>query len=106
MRRFAFILLVLALAATAPAAARRTTASRACGQITVRLGGNDFSYRIVLESGRATCTTARSTLRTFIVRSVTPRGWFCARGHSADKWAAACSRLSPRAVVRAYLIAG
>ncbi|SRR6266516_1401944 len=103
--RLALALVVAALLAT-PAAARQSVPARACGQITVRLGGNDFNYRIVLESGHATCTTARSTLRTFIVRSVTPRGWFCARGHSADKWAATCARKTPRALVRAYLIAG
>ena len=103
--RLALALVAAALLA-APAAAQRTAPARACGRITVLLGGNDFSYRIVLESGHATCTSARFTLRTFIVRSVTPRGWFCARGHSADKWAAACARKSPRALVRAYLIAG
>jgi hypothetical protein len=103
--RFALALVLFALT-VAPAAAQPATPSRACGHITVRLAGNDYSYRIVLESGRATCTTARSTLRTFIVRSVSPRGWFCARGHSADRWAAACARKTPRALVRAYLIAG
>jgi hypothetical protein len=99
--RFAVALVLFALTA-APAAAQPATPSRACDRITVRLAGNDYSYRIVLESGHAT----RSTLRTFIVRSVSPRGWFCARGHSADRWAAACARKTPRALVRAYLIAG
>jgi sarcosine oxidase gamma subunit len=103
--RIALALVAAALLAT-PAAAQQSARSRACGHITVRLGGNDFSYRIVLESGRATCTTARSTLRTFIVRAVAPGDWYCARGHGADRWAAACARKSPRALVRAYLIAG
>lgn len=95
----------LAFAAGAEAHSDAVRTSR-CGSITVRLGGNDYSYRVKIASGPATCTAARSVLRGFIARAVRPRGWFCTRGHSRDPWAASCARTSPRALVRAYLIAG
>lgn len=108
MRTLAVLALcALPLLLAAGAAGRPSAQSaKACGSITVRLGGNDFSYRVKVVSERMACTTARSTMRGFIARKVTPRGWFCTRGHSQDAWAASCARLSPRALVRAYLIAG
>ena len=90
-----------------PAAAGRGTATRACRQITVRLGGNDFSYRIVIVSGRISCVIARKVMRLYITRNyVALRGWICFRGHSSVPWAASCAGGAPRVLVRAYLIAG
>jgi hypothetical protein len=100
------LVLVLPLLLVASASARPYAPRAQCGSITARLGGNDFSYRVRLVSGHVTCTRARTVIRVFIVRGSAPRGWFCSRGHSRDAWAASCARLSPRALVRAYLIAG
>ena len=109
-RRHVFAVLVVAASLLLPAATASARPVRdgavACGSITARLGGNDFSYRVRVVSGRVTCRNARLVLRGFIAHRVTPRGWFCTRGHSRDPWAASCARLSPQAVVRAYLIAG
>ena len=45
-------------------------------------------------------------MRVYIARKAALRGWICFRGHSSDPWAASCARVSPRVLVRAYLIAG
>lgn len=98
---------LLVYAAGAAAGASPAAASaRSCGSITLRLGGNDFSYRVRVVSGKVTCDAARRVTRVFILRATRPRGWFCTRGHGGDRWAASCARLSPAALVRAYLIAG
>jgi hypothetical protein len=106
--RGCLLVLIGSLFLTSGSATARPLAGRtaACGSITARLGGNDYSYRIRIVSGTASCVTARSVLRGFIARSVTPRRWFCSRGHSRDAWAASCARSAPRALVRALLIAG
>jgi hypothetical protein len=64
---------------------------RTCTPVTVRVYGNDFSYRVKVLKGQVSCKVARSTLKHFIAKSSNPRGWACFRGHSADKWAAKCS---------------
>ena len=93
-------------AATAANAPHARLSARACGSITARLGGNDFSYRIRVVSESVSCVAARRVMRTFITQATRPRAWFCARGHGSDRSAASCARLSPAALVRAYLIAG
>ena len=104
--RIALLLAVASLLLFAGEAAARPPA-KACGTVTARLGGNDFTYRVRVVSGRVTCRNARLVLRGFIAKAVTPRGWFCARGHSKDAWAASCARTAaPRATIRAYLVAG
>jgi hypothetical protein len=100
------LVLVLPLLLVASASARPHAAHAQCGSITARLGGNDFTYRVRVVSGHAACIRARTVMRVFIVHASTPRGWLCSRGHSRDAWAASCARLTPRALVRAYLIAG
>jgi len=105
VRGLLVLLAVLVLSSPAAAGPRPATA-KACGQITVRLGGNDFGYRVRVVSGSVRCDTARTVLRTFVAHATKPRGWFCTRGHGADAWAASCARLSPKALVRAYLIGG
>jgi hypothetical protein len=100
-------LLAVAAAVSVSAGASATTAP--CRPITVRLGGNDFSYRVRVEHGRIVCLTARSVLRSFIVTRRSPHGWACFRGHTGTPWAAACSGfggLRRGVIVRAYLIAG
>ena len=104
--RIALLLAVASLLFLAGEASARPHAA-ACGTITARLGGNDFTYRVRVVSGRVTCRNARLVLRGFIAHAVRPRGWFCTRGHSKDAWAASCARVAaPRATVRAYLVAG
>jgi hypothetical protein len=53
--------------------------------------------------GPATCRTARRVLKIFLTKHVSPRGWFCTRGHASQNqpWAAACGSRAG-AVVRAY----
>lgn len=100
------VVVVAALVGVAPAAASRQTGRLSCRQITVRLRGKDFSYRIVIASGRVTCDTARRVIRVYIAKQAALHGWICFRGHSRDPWSASCARVSPPVVVRAYLIAG
>src|SRR5262245_24881098 len=106
------IVLAVALLVTGAAfaaSARGSTHAIACGTITLRLRGNDFSYRVRVERGRIACTTARTVLRSFMATKVVPRGWACFRGHSANPWAASCAGVSTTRrgiVIRSYLIAG
>jgi len=107
IRVLVVLLLGSTLAAGSASAQGGAFRPRACGSITVRLGGNDYSYRVKEFLGPAPCRTARSVLRGFIARSTVPHGWFCGRGHSYDRWAASCARTGSRStLVRAYLIAG
>jgi hypothetical protein len=58
-------------------------------------------YTVRIERGHPSCATARAVLHTFIATARSPRGWTCFRGHSGNRWAAACARGST-AIVRAY----
>jgi hypothetical protein len=109
VRAFALVavLVLPAFLGSSAAAQPRASTVRLCGSITVRKGGNDYSYRIKVFVAPLACTTAQKIMTAFIMRGTAPRRWFCRYGHSADRWAAACTgprRTSP--VVRAYLIAG
>jgi len=108
MRLLLAIALVSALAAAAGAeAGSRGFAPRKCGDITVRTGGSDYTYRIKVFQAPFACTTARSTMSPFILSGTMPRRWFCRFGHSRDAWAATCARTAENApIVRAYLVAG
>jgi hypothetical protein len=64
--------------------------ARPCKPVTVRVGGNDFTYPVKVLKGNVSCKVARSALKHFIGKSSSPRGWACFRGHSADKFAAKC----------------
>jgi hypothetical protein len=88
-------LLLAGLGATfaSPASAK----VRTCG--TVQVSGS--RYLIKIEHGPATCYVAKAVLKRFIVRGSAQKLWFCFRGHSAQKWAAACSK--GRAIIRAYV---
>ena len=65
--------------------------AHACKPVTVRVGGNDFTYPVKVLKGNVSCKVARSTLKRFIAGSSSPRGWACFRGHSADRFAAKCA---------------
>src|SRR5215212_6215754 len=109
MRRLLALSVVASALAVAAGAEARSNAfrPRSCGSITVRQGGNDYSYRVKVFVAPVDCTTARKVMSRFIVRGAVPRRWFCRYGHSADRWAAACARTgSGNPIVRAYLIAG
>jgi hypothetical protein len=88
---------VVALAVLA-AAARPAEAVVRCGAISV-----PEVYRVRIVKGPATCRTARRVLKVFLTKDVSPRGWFCTRGHASQnqKWAAACGTRTG-AIVRAY----
>jgi hypothetical protein len=76
-----------------------------CGAVSVREFGvpKPVVYRIRIVTGRVSCRTARRVLTTFLQKDVSPRGWFCARGHASQsqRWAAACGTRAG-ATVRAY----
>ena len=101
---------VLIVAAAAAVAAVLSTARPAgavirCGTVSVRELGvpQPVVYRVRIVTGRVSCRTARRVLGLFLQKSVSPRGWFCARGHASQnqKWAAACGTRAG-ALVRAY----
>jgi hypothetical protein len=80
---------------------------RTCGQITVRKGGNDYTYSVKVFQAALACPTAQTTMTRFIQSGTVPRRWFCRYGHSRDAWAATCARTAKNApIVRAYLVAG
>ena len=52
--------------------------------------------------GHVSCARARSALRFFLEKGTPPRGWFCARGHGTQPYAAQCATTSgASALVRA-----
>ena len=109
MRRLLLaVALVSALAVAAGAeAGSRAFAPRTCGQITIRKGGSDYTYRIKVFQAPLACTTAQTTMSRFIQSGTITRRWFCRFGHSRDAWAATCARTAKNApIVRAYLLAG
>ncbi len=108
LRLLVVFVLAAALVLAAGAEARPDAfRPRLCGSITVRKGGNDYSYRLKVFVAPVECTTAQKVMSGFIMRGAVPRRWFCRYGHSADRWAAACAHTgSGNPIVRAYLIAG
>ena len=101
---------VLAVAAAAAvvvalSSARPAGAVVRCGTVSVREFGvpQPVVYRVRIVTGRVSCRTARRMLGFFLQKNVSPRGWFCARGHASQnqKWAAACGTHAG-ANVRAY----
>ena len=101
------LLLVAAslLTASALIVAPRTHAAVACGRVSLTPFGStrQLAYTVRIVACRVSCTTAKRVLRTFMAKSVIPRGWFCARGHASQgqKWAAACGTAAG-ADVKAY----
>jgi hypothetical protein len=97
MKGACLVCLAVALAAGA-AAVWAAPASRVCGRITV----GSVAYRVRVVTGKVTCVTARRVMTTFLRRNVSPRGWFCVRGHRSQNqaWAASCG--TPVAEVRAF----
>jgi hypothetical protein len=79
------------------ASARLAGAVVRCGTISV-----PRVYLVRIVKGLATCRTARRVLEVFMTKDVSPRGWFCARGHASQNqaWAAACGSRAG-AIVRA-----
>jgi hypothetical protein len=102
--RIAFVVAVVVLAALAVLAQPARAIVR-CGTISVPEYGStkQLAYRVRVVKGPATCRTARRVLKIFMTRDVSPRGWFCARGHASQNqaWAAACGSRAG-AIVRAY----
>jgi hypothetical protein len=103
--RTVLVLASIAAVATVLSAARTAGAVVRCGTVSVRELGvpQPVVYRIRIVSGRVSCRTARRVLTTFLAKDVSPRGWFCARGHASQsqRWAAACGTRAG-ATVRAY----
>jgi hypothetical protein len=101
------VLVVPAAAAVAAvlAAAPSAGAVVRCGTVSLREFGvpQPVAYRVRIVTGRVSCRTARRVLTVFLQKDVSPRGWFCARGHASQsqRWAAACGTRAG-AVVRAY----
>jgi hypothetical protein len=95
--RVALLTGVVVLAALA-AAARPAAAVVRCGTISV-----PQVYRVRIVKGAISCRTARRVLRVFMTKDVSPRGWYCARGHASQNqaWAAACGTRAG-AIARAY----
>jgi hypothetical protein len=93
------------LAAAVLAVAPSTGATVRCGRISITPYGSNrqLAYAVRLVAGRVSCTTARRVMRTFLAKSVSPRGWFCVRGHASQgqKWAASCGTAAG-ADVKAY----
>src|SRR3954469_8813105 len=85
----------------APAAA--PTAVRICHVVTVVDQGKLHGYSVRIDKGKVTCARARTVLHTFLAKPVSPRGWFCARGHASQdqKWAAQCANQAG-AVIKAF----
>ena len=82
-RLLVVVIAALALSASLTVAAAGAKA-RSCKPVTVRVGGNDFTYPVKVLKGNVSCKVARSALKHFIGKSSSPRGWACFRGHSAD----------------------
>lgn len=96
----------LALAAGAGAGSQAFK-PRKCGPITVRKGGNDYTYGIKVFQAPLACSTAQLTMTRFILSGTIPRRWFCRYGHARDAWAATCAGTATNApIIRAYLVAG
>ena len=87
------------------AAVRPASAVVRCGTVSVPEYGSSkqLVYRVRIVKGPATCRMARRVLKVFMAKDVSPRGWFCARGHASQNqaWAAACGSRAG-AIVRAY----
>jgi len=102
--RVVFVLAAVVLAALA-VAARPAGAVVRCGTVSVPEYGSSkqLVYRVRIVKGPATCRTARRVLKVFMTKDVSPRDWFCARGHASQNqvWAAACGSRAG-ATVRAY----
>jgi hypothetical protein len=76
-----------------------------CGTVSVPEYGSttQLVYRVRIVKGAVSCRTARRVLKTFMTKDVSPRGWFCARGHASQNqaWAATCGTRAG-ATARAY----
>ena len=101
--------LFLAVAAAASLAALGTASPARpvvrCGTVSVHEYGvrQTLVYRVRIVTGGVSCRTARRVLGVFMAKDVSPRGWYCARGHASQSqaWAAACGTRAG-ALVRAY----
>jgi hypothetical protein len=85
--RLAAALAVLAAVLVAPSGA---SASRLCGHITLRSGGDVSEYRAYVIKGRVSCRRARGVLRARIARGHEARGWDCVRGSPLDLYDITC----------------
>jgi hypothetical protein len=109
MRRLLLLSVLASALVLAASAEARSDAfkPRKCGQISVRKGGNDYTYGIKVFQAPLACSTAQLMMSHFILNGTVPRRWFCRYGHSRDAWAATCARTVKTApIVRAYLVAG
>ena len=109
MRTLALVLAVASALVLAAGTEARPSAfkPRKCGEITVRKGANDYTYRIKVFQAPLACSTAQLRMTRFILSGVVPKRWFCRYGHSHDAWAATCAGTAKNApIVRAYLVAG
>jgi len=88
----------LGLAIAAPGHAAST---KDCG-LTSRIDG--VRYQVVIETGRskATCATVKKVVGKYMRSFTTPKPWHCQLGHSANDFAASCSRSHPTVGVKVY----
>jgi hypothetical protein len=88
----------LALAMAAPGHAAST---KDCG-LTSRIDG--VRYQVVIETGRskATCATVKKVVGKYMRSFTAPKPWHCQLGHSANDFAASCSRSHPTVGVKVY----
>ena len=86
-------MVVLALPAGRADAARLGRDSVTCRTVLIKDQGKPYAYSVRIDKGKVTCLKARTVLRTYLAQSVSPRGWFCVRGHASQhqKWAASCA---------------
>src|SRR3954468_20000088 len=62
------------------------------------------AYPVQIVQGTVSCATARKTLGDFLADGSQPTGWFCARGHNDQPFAAQCaSTPDGTIVIRALL---
>ena len=90
-------LLVNTVALVPSASAKR----KLCSAITA----DGHSYPVRVLKGDVSCTTARTTLKRYIIKFSAPKGWTCYYGHGQDVWAAGCikgSEQHPTVFIRAY----
>jgi hypothetical protein len=103
MRLFLIVAAAASLVALGAASPARPVVR--CGTVSVHEYGvsGPVVYRVRIVTGRVSCRTARRVLGVFLGKDVSPRGWYCARGHASQSqaWAAACGTRAG-ALVRAY----
>ena len=95
------ILIATAALGLAIAAPGHAASTKDCG-LTSRIDG--VRYQVVIETGRskATCATVKKVMGKYMRTFTAPKPWHCQLGHSANDFAASCSRSHPTVGVKVY----